>query len=113
MLLFFVLGRDSLEQASEQAARLGEQLLAAETGSFTTPSSPGDADSSLMSVPHSSARRSHAHRGFFLRTFSPPLLLEHQRKYLAKLAVSFFSGFVSVELTSPLSCLTGAATRTS
>lgn len=52
MLLFFVLGRDSLEQASEQAASLGEQVLAAETGSFTTPSSPGDADSSLMSGPH-------------------------------------------------------------
>lgn len=74
----------------------------AETGSFTTMSSPGEAGSSLRSVPHNSARNLRAHREFFFLTFSPPLLSEHQEEHLVNLAVSFFSGFCVTGTDKPL-----------
>lgn len=74
----------------------------ATTGSFTTSSSPGEPDSSPMSVSHNFARNLCAQREFFFLCIFSTILLEHQEEYLASLAVSFFSGFCVTGIDKPL-----------
>ena len=90
LLLCFVLGRNSLQSASEQAPSRGEQVPAAEAQGFATTPSPGEADSSLTSVPHNSARSLLAHQGFlFLNIFSTTTVWI-SRKVLGKFGCVIF-----------------------